>query len=455
MGTLATVALWVAVWQVASVAIGSQILLAGPWDTLLRLVVLVGDDTFWATVWSSFSRIALGFLLGFVLGVVLGAAASRHGWLRRLVEPALSFLKSVPIVCIIVLLLMWVGSRRVSAIAVFLAVFPAIYFSALEGMDNVDSKVSQMLDVFGVGRGRAFLAHEWPSLVPYLVATCRNVCGMAWKAGVAAEVIGSPTGTIGWRVYQSKLLLETADLFAWTLVVVLASWLTEKGFLFLLDASARPAQRLSVAGLRDGGKAFDEGRPGAIVLDAASIGHGKKVVAAGLSYELSAGQRVVLTDASGAGKTTLLCTLAGVMPALAGRTSVPHDLSMVFQEARLVEGMTAEQNVMLAGGGGVGVSCARRLLEELLPKDALGRPVSELSGGQRRRVELVRAVAHPSGAVFLDEPFSSLDQGSHEAAARFVARHLEGRTLVVASHQPEDVSLLGARALSLCELRGA
>ena len=321
--TLAVACLWLGVWEVASLAVGSPILLAGPLETLARLASLVGEPTFWATVAFTLARIALGFAAAFLLALALGVLAHRHPWVRRFVGPALSFLKSVPIVCVIVLLLLWVGSRRVSAIAVFLAVFPAVYFSVVEGLPQADAKVDDMLRTFGVGPVRRMLAHGWPSLVPYLVATCRNACGMAWKAGVAAEVIGSPTGTMGWHVYQSKLLLETDSLFAWTIVIVVASWLCERGFLALLEASAGWSRALSLAGLRAGGR--EEGcRPGRLALAAASIGHGDAVVASGLSWDLPAGRRAVLADPSGAGKTTLLATLEGLLAPLAGEVGAPR-----------------------------------------------------------------------------------------------------------------------------------
>lgn len=127
---------------------------------------------------------------------------------------------------------------------------------------------------------------------------------------------------------------------------------------------------------------------------------------------------------------------------------------MQFQDARLVEAMTAEQNVLLCSAGALSAGEARALLAELLPEEALRRPVAELSGGQRRRVELVRALAHPSAAVVLDEPFASLDAASHEAAAAFVLRHLAGRTLLVVSHAPGDVGLLGARPARLDKAHG-
>lgn len=166
-----------------------------------------------------------------------------------------------------------------------------------------------------------------------------------------------------------------------------------------------------------------------------------------ITLDLASGSRTVLTDASGAGKTTLIRTLAGTLMPLSGQVLAPGSLSLVCQDTRLVESLSAEDNVALVSG--LSPSEVRSLLLEMLPEEALGRPVSELSGGQRRRVELVRALAHPSAAVLLDEPFASLDEATHREAAAFVLRHLGGRTLLVASHAPGDVQLLGARGVRI------
>lgn len=454
--------LWIVAWQVASLVVGSSILLAGPVDTALRLLALLGEKDFLATVGFSLARIALGFLLAFALAVILAFAGRRHPLVDRLLAPGVSALKSVPIVCVIVLLLMLVGSRSVSAIAVFLAVFPAVYFSCREALAHVDPKVSQMLGVFGVAPVRRFLAHTWPQVLPYLVGTSRNVCGMAWKAGVAAELIGSPMGSIGERIYNSKLLLDTAGLFAWTIVIVATSWLCERAFVAVLARTGSWARRLSLRVGRPRGPRSQAGARGqavraasdgpTILLRDASIGYGGTVVASGLDLEVLPGDRVLLADRSGAGKTTLLRTVAGLQDVLAGACGSPVRPTMAFQEPRLVEDMSAVQNVLLVTGSvrdAAACSRVRSLLLELLPETALDVPVRELSGGQRRRAEIVRALAASGDAVLLDEPFSSLDAASHARAAAFVTRHLDGRALVVASHLPDDARLLDATSFSL------
>jgi NitT/TauT family transport system permease protein len=421
--------------------VGSELLLAGPLAVLVRLAQLVPTAVFWITVGFSLARIAAGFAVAFVLGLALGLAAHRWPALAELLAPAVSFLKSVPIVCVIVLLLMWVGSARVSAIAVFLAVFPAIYFSVLEGCTAASPGLGELLRVMGVPGWRRFLADTWQQLLPYLVATCRNACGMAWKAGVAAELIGSPRGSMGERIYQAKLLLETGDLFAWTIVVVALSWACEKAFLALLRATGGWALSASVP--RPVADRRQQPAAAAISLDQVTLGYDGEPVAT-CNLELAPGSRTVLSDPSGAGKTTLVRTACGLLAPLSGYVEAPAwgELSVQFQDTRLVEAMTAEQNLLLCSAGTLSAGEAHALLAELLPEDALGRAVSELSGGQRRRVELARALAHPGAAVVLDEPFASLDAASHKVAAAFVVSHLCGRTLLVASHAPGDAELL-------------
>ena len=432
--------------------VDSKLLLASPIDTVVRLFQLIDEPTFLATVGFSLMRIVGGFLVAYAGAVVLALIAHRWPVVGELCAPLVLGLKSVPIACVIVLLLMWVGSSSVSALAVFLAVFPAVYFSCAEGLANVDAKVSEMLQVFRVNGLVGFLAHVWPSTLPFLLGTSKNVCGMAWKAGVAAELIGSPMGSVGERIYQSKVLLETADLFAWTIVVVAASAACERLFVWVLEGGRVSSQLLALALARDS-RHVEQGNelvPSSIVLAHASLGYEDTVVARDVCIDRGPGSRTVLVDASGAGKTTMLRTVASLQPLLAGEALLlPPTTTMVFQDVRLLEHMTAVQNVQLVVGALMGEEEVRGALAKLLPGDALFVPVRQLSGGQRRRVEIARALLCPSAAVLLDEPFASLDAQTHQTAARFVVEHLEGRTLMAASHMAGDAELLGADELRL------
>ena len=507
------VVFWIAVWQIASMAMGSGLILASPLDTVQALCVQVAKPTFWSIVWFSFARIVGGFLASFLLALALGALAHRFTFLRDLLLPVVTVFKTVPVVCLIVLLLIWFGSKNVSGIAVFLVVFPGIYFAVLEAGDHLDPKIAQMLHVHGVSAWRRLFVSVWPQTLPFLQSTCKVVVGMSWKAGVAAELIGIPAGSIGERIYQSKLLLETADLFAWTLVIIAVSYVCEKAFLALLRNSGKWSMHAAVpkrpsaetvqraeqdarstragtvqraaqdaesvrAGIRrragssrrmnseaspivfhdvvkrfavkdaetstgsgDGGTRTDTGARKDADVERTVIDH--------LSATIPAGARVCLTDPSGTGKTTLLNLACGLTTPTEGSVEVPTTSSAVFQESRLIEPLSAWENVALTAGRYRDAAEIEALLASVLPVESLGQPVSELSGGMRRRVELIRALATPSQAVVLDEPFASLDAASHATACKVLAANLEGRTLLVATHDPHDVEALCATVLEL------
>jgi NitT/TauT family transport system permease protein len=122
---------------------------------------------------------------------------------------------------------------------------------------------------------------------------------------------------------------------------------------------------------------------------------------------------------------------------------------MAWQATCLIESLDAVDNVLLVAGDDLDEASAKALLLEVLPASAVGIPVSELSGGERRRVEVVRALAARGSAVLLDEPFASLDEESHARLADFVMRHLDGRTLVAATHDLSDVAALDAAEVSV------
>ena len=217
------VAFWLVVWQVAAVAVGSRIILVGPAEVATRLAELAGTQEFWGAVGVSLTRIAAGFARAVVAGIALAAAAGRWRVARTLLAPLVGAVKAAPVASFVILVLIWVPSRRLSVIISFLMAMPIVYTNVLEGIDQTDPALLEMADVFGV-RGLRRVATVYASEVaPYLRAGISLAVGLSWKSGIAAEVIGLPDPSIGINLYESKVYLDTPDLFAWTLAIVLLS----------------------------------------------------------------------------------------------------------------------------------------------------------------------------------------------------------------------------------------
>lgn len=225
---LLAIGFWLVVWQLATVLVDQSLLLASPGSVLARLAELVRTADFWAAVAHSFTRIVAGFLTAAVVGVLGAALAAASRVADALVAPLVTAIRSTPVVSFIILVLMWADSSRLAFVISFLMVVPIIHANVLEGIRHRDPALLEVATVFGVPFVRRVAAIDVPAVLPFFVAGCRVGVGLAWKSGIAAEVIGLPTGSIGERLYEAKIFLSSADLFAWTLVIITVSFAFER-----------------------------------------------------------------------------------------------------------------------------------------------------------------------------------------------------------------------------------
>lgn len=231
-------ALAVLVWQAASMAVGSALLLPSPAAVLVRLAALLPDGAFWWAVWFSFCRIAGGFGAALVLGTALAFAAGRWPVVDVLLRPYVLAVKSVPVASFIILALIWLSSRTLPLFIAALMVFPPVYLNVLEGIRRTDASLLEMARVFRVPFSRTLRGVYLPQVLPYFRSAVSAALGLCWKAGTAAEVIALSSGSIGEKLYNAKIYFQTADLFAWTAAIVLISAAFEKLFLLLVDKIA-------------------------------------------------------------------------------------------------------------------------------------------------------------------------------------------------------------------------
>jgi NitT/TauT family transport system permease protein len=139
----------------------------------------------------------------------------------------------------IVICLIWLSSKNVSVFISFLIVMPVVYGNMLSGIRAMDKNLLEMAAVFRMPGLRRLKYVYLPELKPFIMSACSTALGMSWKAGVAAEIIGTPDGSIGKQLYYAKVWVDTDDLLCWTVIIVICSVAFEKLFMAMVKGMYR------------------------------------------------------------------------------------------------------------------------------------------------------------------------------------------------------------------------
>ena len=224
---LLPVLFWLGVWQLTAAAVGQELLLPGPAAVGRRLLELAAGAVFWQTALASLLRIFGGLLLGVALGALLAGLTAWVPLLDWVLTPAVKVVRATPVASFLLLVYLWVERGRVPGLISALMVLPVVWGNVTRGIAETDPQLLELARAYGFGRGRTLRRIYIPSVLPYFASGCRTALGLAWKAGVAAEVLCQPQNAIGTQIYNTKYYLETPSLFAWTLVVIALSFLLE------------------------------------------------------------------------------------------------------------------------------------------------------------------------------------------------------------------------------------
>ncbi len=231
-------AFWIAIWWIAAEAVDLSLLLPSPTQTLVAMGELLSTSLFWEHLLLSLLRVLAGILISLAIGTILAVLTTKVALARTLIAPLIHMIKSVPVASFIVLACLWMNSASLPILITSLIVIPVVWSNVSLGIEAVEPELVQVASVFGFSPIKKLTRLYIPTVFPHFLASCRSAIGMAWKAGIAAEILAPPLIGIGKAMYIAKTNLESAPLFAWTLVIVLVSFITEKILMWVLKKSA-------------------------------------------------------------------------------------------------------------------------------------------------------------------------------------------------------------------------
>lgn len=461
--TITAICFWLFVWHFLSLKINSSIFLPSPEATYKALIRIGKRAGFWQTIFNTFSKIAKGFLLALIAGTFSAIISSFVKIIDVLVSPFMRLLKTVPVASFIILALLWVKSDKLSVLISFVMVTPVVYINILQSFDNVDNNLLEMADIFNVGLLRRLRFIYVPALVSGFMSACKIGLGFCFKAGIAAEIIGLPFQSIGSELYKSKLYLMTDELFAWTVVIVLMSVFFEGVCIYLLNKLSCIIEKTNISRKAENENKADKSHKkkgeyeklennNILMIKEITKSYGKQNVLENISFNLNESERICIYGKSGIGKTTLLRIIAGLEKADSGEITFVGKVSMVFQKDRLLENTDVYTNLYCVLGSRFDKAEADMHLKEVGLEGAGNKIVSELSGGMKRRVAIVRCMMKSSEIILLDEPFKGLDTILKDNIIRYVVKYLNGRAVIMVTHDISEAEKIQAEIIEIKNL---
>ncbi len=237
-------AFWLCIWLLASYRVGFEILFPTPMSVVRALGKLCVTAAFWRSTLYSLIRILIGIFISLIIGSILAILTEKSKILNALLSPVLGVIKATPVASFIILALLWISKSSLPIYITALIVIPIVWSNVSEGLRSVDKNLIEVAKVYGFSRRDKIFKLYLPSVTPFFMAACKSSLGMAWKAGISAEVLSVPKNAIGSELYFSKLYFETAELFAWTFVVIILSVVIEKLLVRLLSVLAKKLNML-------------------------------------------------------------------------------------------------------------------------------------------------------------------------------------------------------------------
>ncbi len=232
-------AFWLLIWILVSFRLDSELLFPSPLSVARALCELAVTKEFWLTALYSLLRVLLGIFISLAAGSLLAFLTEKSKALNALLSPLLTVIKATPVASFIILALLWINRQTLPLYITALIVIPIVWSNVAEGIRSVDKSLVEVTKIYKFGKKDTLLKLYIPSVAPFFMAACKSSLGMAWKAGISAEVLSTPKNAIGTELYFSKTYLETPSLFAWTLVVIVLSVIIEKLLVRALEAIGR------------------------------------------------------------------------------------------------------------------------------------------------------------------------------------------------------------------------
>lgn len=227
------------VWWIAYGLAGNPLVLPSPWKSIATAVSFFGKRAFWYALGTTFLRVVIAFLLAFVLGAIFALTSYLYPTFGGFFGKIVAFLRSLPVLAVLLILLVWFGADKAPVAVSFLSLFPILFSGFLSGLKELDPSLAEMSRAYGVPVRKRVLKWYLPALAPYALRESGSATSFALKLTVSAEILANTYRSLGGMMQEARTFLESEALFALVIVTFVLAMLVEGVFSALANAVER------------------------------------------------------------------------------------------------------------------------------------------------------------------------------------------------------------------------
>ena len=228
-----SIAVIILVWQVVAISFNNRLLLPSFFDVLNEMHRIISREQFLRFVFNSIFRCIKSFIVSIIIAVILGIGSYFSKFIYNFLYPITVFLKAIPTMAFIVLLLIWTSKDFAPTIIGIVISFPIFYEATLNSLLNIDEGLLHMVRVYRVSRSDKLRFVIMPVIYIEIKKILTSTISLIFKVVISGEVYSQPQYGIGSNIQFEKIQLNTAAVIAWMIIIALIVCI----FDFIMDKS--------------------------------------------------------------------------------------------------------------------------------------------------------------------------------------------------------------------------
>lgn len=230
ISVLAVVVMWL-VWLIAYRIVANDYIIPSFRDTVVSVFdTCIAERTFWISFTNTFLRTLAAFVISFIVAAMLAVPSALCPKVKAFVMPFMVFLRTLPTLAVILLLLIWTNPRVAPVIVTVLVLFPVIHARLCSAIEGIDGGIRQTIKVYGVKRSTAVFGIYLPLISPTVLSQTGADISLSLKVMISAEVLASTFRSLGGMMQEARLYLDMPRLAALTLLAVLLGLIIDIAF---------------------------------------------------------------------------------------------------------------------------------------------------------------------------------------------------------------------------------